>query len=242
MQTLLEQIQSQLIGHYVHFATSEDLLSLIGTRDAKKILSKLSIYPFQIYHESQIQMETFTQIDWNAVEIIFIIGQGAFFIADDKTSAENISIEILDRIENFLDTYINLPCDECEGKSDPSIPSKIAEYINEHYNLSLFPLIIDSPRGQFFSVLPNLTSLVTDKTFILNNGDFVPPALIVDDEVFNSLDRYNLTHQNIPRWIILKGIGIVILGNDEQHGRSIGKAIKREITQLLTAEQLGGIL
>ncbi|MCI4407081.1 MAG: hypothetical protein JHC35_07340 [Sulfuricurvum sp.] len=242
MQTLLEQIQSQLIGRYVHFATSEDLLALLGTRDAQKILSELSSYPFAIYHESHIRMVTLTQLDWNGVQIIFIIGQGAFFVTDDKTSAENISIQILGQIENFLNTHISLPCDECEGKSDPSIPIQIAEYISEHYNLSRFPLIIDSPRGQFFSVLPNLASLAMNKSIMLNNGDIIPAALIIDDEPFNSLDRYNLTHQNIPRWIILKGIGIVILGDDEQHSRSIGKAIKREITQLLTAEQLGGIL
>lgn len=241
MQTLLSLLQSNSSGCHVNFATSDELLALIRAKDATNILPTLHLHSFDIYHTEQDLISAIHSIDWNVTQILFVKEYGAFIVENDKAISNALAVNLLERVKNYIDFHVSLACGECEGKSDPATINSIIASIESYYERNFFSLIIDSPRGQFFTILPNLASLITDKCISLENDFIIPPPLIVTGALSHCLDHYCSFYEIPPRYIIVHGVGIIILGDNEQHARQIGKAVKREITLILTAEQLGGI-
>lgn len=120
----------------------------------------------------------------------------------------------------------------------------------------LFPLLIDSPRAQLFSILPNLESLVKHGGLTPEHVIRIKPfSAIIDGDIAQGIAQFaqeyksyfdaNASSEHIcldlaPRYAVIKGSGIVVLGKDENESRIIGDIVKHTITAILSAEQLGG--
>jgi rhamnose utilization protein RhaD (predicted bifunctional aldolase and dehydrogenase) len=195
-------------------------------------------------------------IDWNSLSGMILMHHGVFTFDDDARRAYEKMIELVSIAEEYLAEHVNLACGDCEGKGDPSIAQAVGIEAAKLRGCELFPLLIDSPRAQLFSILPNLESLV-------KRGGLTPehvirikpfPAIIANDitegitQFAKEYKHYfdtNASNEHIcldlaPRYTVIKGVGIVVLGKDEKEARIIGEIVKHTITAILSAEQLGG--
>jgi rhamnose utilization protein RhaD (predicted bifunctional aldolase and dehydrogenase) len=195
-------------------------------------------------------------IDWNNLTGMVLMHHGVFTFDNDAKRAYGKMIEIVTVAEAYLAEHVTLACEDCEGKGDPSIATAVGEEVAKLRECELFPLLIDSPRAQLFSILPNLESLV-------KKGGLTPehvirikpfPAIITNDiaagiaqfaEDYKAYFDANASSDHIcldlaPRYAVVKGVGIVVLGKDEKESRIIGDIVKHTITAILSAEQLGG--
>jgi rhamnose utilization protein RhaD (predicted bifunctional aldolase and dehydrogenase) len=195
-------------------------------------------------------------IDWNSLSGMILMHHGVFTFDDDAKHAYEKMIELVSIAEEYLEEHVTLACGDCEGKGDPSIAQAVGIEAAKLRGCELFPLLIDSPRAQLFSILPNLESLV-------KRGGLTPehvirikpfPAIIANNitegiakfaEDYKAYFDANATQAHIcldlaPRYVVIKGVGIVVLGKDEKESRIIGEIVKHTITAILSAEQLGG--
>jgi rhamnose utilization protein RhaD (predicted bifunctional aldolase and dehydrogenase) len=195
-------------------------------------------------------------IDWNSLTGMILMHHGVFTFDDDARRAYERMIELVSIAEEYLAEHVTLACGDCEGKGDPSIAQAVGIEAAKLRGCELFPLLIDSPRAQLFSILPNLESLV-------KRGGLTPehvirikpfPAIIANNitegiakfaEDYKAYFDANATQAHIcldlaPRYVVIKGVGIVVLGKDEKESRIIGEIVKHTITAILSAEQLGG--
>jgi len=69
-------------------------------------------------------------------------------------------IDIVTVAEKYLSEHVTLACGDCEGKGDKAIAEAVGIEAAKLRGCDLFSLLIDSPRAQLFSILPNLESLV----------------------------------------------------------------------------------
>ncbi|MDP3291453.1 MAG: oxidoreductase, partial [Sulfuricurvum sp.] len=82
-----------------------------------------------------------------------------------------------------------------------------------------------------------------------------PFPAIIDGDIAKGIEQFaqeyksyfdtNASSEHIcldlaPRYAVIKGVGIVVLGKDEKESRIIGDIVKHTITAILSAEQLGG--
>ena len=195
-------------------------------------------------------------IDWNSLSGMILMHHGVFTFDDDAKHAYEKMIELVSIAEEYLEEHVTLACGDCEGKGDPSIAQAVGIEAAKLRGCELFPLLIDSPRAQLFSIIPNLESLV-------KRGGLTPehvirikpfPAIIANNitegiakfaEDYKAYFDANATQAHIcldlaPRYVVIKGVGIVVLGKDEKESRIIGEIVKHTITAILSAEQLGG--
>lgn len=195
-------------------------------------------------------------IDWNSLTGMILMHHGVFTFDNDAKSAYGKMIDIVTVAEEYLAEHVTLACGDCEGKGDISIATAVANEASKLRGCELFPLLIDSPRAQLFSILPNLESLV-------KKGGLTPehvirikpfPAIIANDIAvgiaqfaadYKAYFDTNASSEHIcldlaPRYAVVKGVGIVVLGKDEKESRIIGDIVKHTITAILSAEQLGG--
>ncbi|HEX5329348.1 class II aldolase/adducin family protein [Sulfuricurvum sp.] len=195
-------------------------------------------------------------IDWENLSGMVLMHHGVFTFDDNAQRAYEKMIEIVTVAEAYLAEHVTLACGDCEGKGDKSIAEAVGIEVAKLRGCDLFPLLIDSPRAQLFSILPNLESLV-------KRGGLTPehvirikpfPAIIANDSAegiaqfakeYKSYFDANASSEHIcldlaPRYAVIKGLGIVVLGKDEKESRIIGEIVKHTITAILSAEQLGG--
>lgn len=195
-------------------------------------------------------------IDWNNLSGMVLMHHGVFTFDDDAQRAYEKMIDIVTVAETYLAEHVTLACGDCEGKGDKSIAEAVGVEAAKLRGCELFPLLIDSPRAQLFSILPNLESLVKcgglTPEHVIRIKPF--PAIIANDisdgiaQFATEYKHYfdaNASSDHIcldiaPRYAVIKGVGIVVLGKDENESHIIGDIVKHTITAILSAEQLGG--
>jgi rhamnose utilization protein RhaD (predicted bifunctional aldolase and dehydrogenase) len=195
-------------------------------------------------------------IDWNTLEGMILMHHGVFTFDNNAKIAYEKMLKLVTVAEEYLAEHVTLACGDCEGKSDTSIPKAVGDEAAKLRGSELFPLIIDSPRAQLFSILPNLEALTRSggltpehviriKPFpaIINNDITAGIAKFAED--YKTYFESNASHEHIcldlaPRYVVIRGVGIVVLGKNEKESRIIGDIVKHTITAILSAEQLGG--
>jgi rhamnose utilization protein RhaD (predicted bifunctional aldolase and dehydrogenase) len=195
-------------------------------------------------------------IDWNSLTGMILMHHGVFTFDNDAQRAYEKMIELVTVAEEYLSEHVTLACGDCEGKGDKSIAEAVGIEAAKLRGCELFPLLIDSPRAQLFSILPNLEALVKRGGLTPEHVIRIKPfPAIIDGDIGSGLERFvqeyksyfdaNASSEHIcldlaPRYAVIKGVGIVVLGKDEKESRIIGDIVKHTITAILSAEQLGG--
>lgn len=195
-------------------------------------------------------------VEWETLSGMVLMHHGVFTFDNDAQRAYEKMIDIVTVAEEYLAEHVTLACGDCEGKGDKSIAEAVGIEAAKLRGCDLFPLLIDSPRAQLFSILPNLESLVKRGGLTPEHVIRIKPfPAIIDGDIAEGIERFaveykayfdaNASHEHIcldlaPRYAVVKGVGIVVLGKDEKESRIIGEIVKHTITAILSAEQLGG--
>lgn len=195
-------------------------------------------------------------IDWDTLSGMILMHHGVFTFDNDAKRAYEKMIDLVTVAEEYLSEHVTLACGDCEGKGDPSIAPAVGAEVSKLRGCDLFPLLIDSPRAQLFSILPNLESLVKRGGLTPEHVIRIKPfPAIIDNNISEGIAQFTQDYKNYfdsnaspehicldlaPRYAVIKGSGIVVLGKDEKESRIIGEIVKHTITAILSAEQLGG--
>lgn len=195
-------------------------------------------------------------IDWENLSGMVLMHHGVFTFDNNAQRAYEKMIEIVTVAEEYLAEHVTLACGDCEGKGDKSIPEAVGIETAKLRGCDLFPLLIDSPRAQLFSILPNLESLVKKGGLTPEHVIRIKPfPAIIDGDIAEGIAQFVQDYKSYfdahassehicldlaPRYAVIKGVGIVVLGKDEKESRIIGDIVKHTITAILSAEQLGG--
>jgi rhamnose utilization protein RhaD (predicted bifunctional aldolase and dehydrogenase) len=248
---------------YVDHTHADAIVTLTNTPNGKALVQELYgpnmliiDYVMPGFELAKHIYEITRNIDWDTLSGMILMHHGVFTFDNDAQRAYEKMIELVTVAEEYLNEHVTLACGDCEGKSDPSIAQAVGVEAAKLRGCELFPLMIDSPRAQLFSILPNLEALV-------KRGGLTPehvirikpfPAIIEGDigsgiaqfaEEYKNYFKTNASREHIcldlsPRYVVVKGVGIVVLGKDEKESRIIGDIVKHTITSILSAEQLGG--
>ncbi|ADR34985.1 class II aldolase/adducin family protein [Sulfuricurvum kujiense DSM 16994] len=195
-------------------------------------------------------------IDWNTLSGMILMHHGVFTFDNDAARAYEKMIDIVTVAETYLSEHVTLACGDCEGKGDPAIAIAVGMEAAKLRGCDLYPLLIDSPRAQLFSILPNLEVLVKKGGLTPEHVIRIKPfPAIIDNDIAEGIAKFaqdykayfdaNASSVHIcldlaPRYAVIKGVGIVVLGKDEKESRIIADIVKHTITAILCAEQLGG--
>lgn len=195
-------------------------------------------------------------IDWDTLSGMILMHHGVFTFDNDAKRAYEKMIDLVTVAEEYLSEHVTLACGDCEGKGDPSIAPAVGAEVSKLRGCDLFPLLIDSPRAQLFSILPNLESLVKRGGLTPEHVIRIKPfPAIIDNNISEGIAQFTQDYKNYfdsnaspehicldlaPRYAVIKGSGIIVLGKDEKESRIIGEIVKHTITAILSAEQLGG--
>jgi rhamnose utilization protein RhaD (predicted bifunctional aldolase and dehydrogenase) len=248
---------------YVDHTHADALVTLTNTPNGKALTQELYgenmlmiDYVMPGFELAKHIYEITRNIDWNSLSGMILMHHGVFTFDNDAKSAYEKMIALVTVAEEYLSRHVTLACGDCEGKSDPSIAQAVGVEAAKLRECDLYPLMIDSPRAQLFSILPNLEALT-------RRGGLTPehvirikpfPAIIENDiaagiiKFAQDYETYFKTYASphhicldlSPRYVVVKGVGVVVLGKDENESRIIGDIVKHTITALLSAEQLGG--
>jgi rhamnose utilization protein RhaD (predicted bifunctional aldolase and dehydrogenase) len=248
---------------YVDHTHADAIVTLTNTPNGKALVQNLYgenmliiDYVMPGFELAKHIYEMTRNIDWNCLTGMILMHHGVFTFDNDAQRAYEKMIELVSVAEAYLTEHVTLACGDCEGKGDPSIAQAVGNEAAKLRRCELFPLLIDSPRAQLFSILPNLEALS-------KNGGLTPEHVIrikpfpaiIDSDVAKGIAQFakdykayfdtNASHEHIcldlaPRYAVIKGVGIVVLGKDEKESRIIGDIVKHTITAILSAEQLGG--
>ncbi|MDD5717220.1 MAG: class II aldolase/adducin family protein [Sulfuricurvum sp.] len=195
-------------------------------------------------------------INWDALSGMILMHHGVFTFDNNAKRAYEKMIGIVSVAEEYLAKQVTLACGDCEGKGDPAIAEAVGAEASKLRGCDLYPLLIDSPRAQLFSILPNLETLVKKGGLTPEHVIRIKPfPAIIDRDIAVGIGQFAQDYQNYfdanassehicldlsPRYAVIKGVGIVVLGKDEKESRIIGDIVKHTITAILSAEQLGG--
>lgn len=260
----IEAILHAIIPYaFVDHTHADAVVTLTNTPNGKELVQKLYgermfiiDYVMPGFELAKHIYEITRNLDWDSLSGMILMHHGVFTFDDNAQRAYEKMIDIVSVAEAYLAEHVTLACGDCEGKGDKSIAEAVGIEASKLRGCELFPLLIDSPRAQLFSILPNLESLV-------KRGGLTPehvirikpfPAIIANDiaegiaQFATDYKEYfdaNASHEHIcldlaPRYAVIKGLGIVVLGKDEKESRIIGEIVKHTITAILSAEQLGG--
>lgn len=260
----IEAILHAIIPYdYVDHTHADAVVTLTNTPNGKTLVQNLYgpnmliiDYVMPGFELAKHIYEITRNIDWNNLTGMILMHHGVFTFDNDARHAYEKMIDIVTVAEAYLAEHVTLACGDCEGKGDPSIATAVANEVSKLRGCDLFPLLIDSPRAQLFSILPNLESLI-------KKGGLTPehvirikpfPAIIANDIAegiaqfateYKAYFDANASSEHIcldlaPRYAVIKGVGIVVLGKEEKESRIIGDIVKHTITAILSAEQLGG--
>lgn len=260
----IEAILHAIIPYaYVDHTHADAVVTLTNTPQGKALVRELYgpnmlivDYVMPGFELAKHIYELTRDIDWDALSGIILMHHGVFTFDNVAKRAYEKMIDVVTIAETYLEEHVTLACGDCEGKSDPSIPQSVAAAAEKLRGCALFPLLIDSPRAQLFSILPHLDSLVKKGGLTPEHVIRIKPfPAIIDGDIAGGIERFAREYQTYfdanasaehicldlaPRYAVIKGVGIVVLGKDEKESRIIGEIVKHTITAILSAEQLGG--
>jgi len=248
---------------YVDHTHADAVVTLTNTPNGKALVEKLYgenmliiDYVMPGFELAKHIYEITRNIDWNTLSGMILMHHGVFTFDNDAKYAYEKMIDLVTVAEEYLTEHVTLACGDCEGKGDKSIAEAVGSEASKLRGCDLFPLLIDSPRAQLFSILPNLESLVKRGGLTPEHVIRIKPfPAIIDNDISKGIERFaqeykayfdaNASQAHIcldlaPRYAVVKGVGIVVLGKDEKESRIIGDIVKHTITAILSAEQLGG--
>ncbi len=248
---------------YVDHTHADAVVTLTNTPNGKGLVQELYgenmliiDYVMPGFELAKHIYEMTRNIDWDSLTGMILMHHGVFTFDNEAKIAYEKMIKLVTIAQEYLSQHVTLPCGECEGKSDPRIPQAVAEAVAALRGGELFPLMIDSPRAQWFSSLPNLETLVKKGGLTPEHVIRIKPfPAIIDNDIAKGIVKFgedykdyfdsNANENHIcldlaPRYVVIKGIGIVVLGKDEKESHIIGEIVKHTITAILSAEQLGG--
>jgi rhamnose utilization protein RhaD (predicted bifunctional aldolase and dehydrogenase) len=260
----IEAILHAIIPYaFVDHTHADAVVTLTNTPNGKALIQKLYgdnmlivDYVMPGFDLAKHIYEITRTIDWNSLTGMVLMHHGVFTFDDDAQRAYEKMIDIVTVAEEYLSEHVTLACGDCEGKGDPSIAQAVGIEAAKLRGCDLFPLLIDSPRAQLFSILPNLETLVKKGGLTPEHVIRIKPfPAIIDGDIAKGIEQFaqeyksyfdaNASREHIcldlaPRYAVIKGVGVVVLGKDEKESRIIGDIVKHTITAILSAEQLGG--
>lgn len=260
----IEAILHAIIPYvFVDHTHADAVVTLTNTPNGRELVQKLYgermliiDYVMPGFELAKHIYEITRNLDWDSRSGMILMHHGVFTFDDNAQRAYEKMIDIVTVAEAYLAEHVTLACGDCDGKGDKSIAEAVGIEASKLRGCELFPLLIDSPRAQLFSILPNLESLVKRGGLTPEHVIRIKPfPAIIDDNVTQGIERFaqeyrayfdtNATSEHIcldlaPRYAVIKGLGIVVLGKDEKESRIIGEIVKHTITAILSAEQLGG--
>ena len=260
----IEAILHAIIPYdYVDHTHADAVVTLTNTPNGKALIQNLYgesmliiDYVMPGFELAKHIYEITRNIDWNSLSGMVLMHHGVFTFDDNAQRAYEKMIDIVTVAEEYLSEHVTLACGDCEGKGDKSIAEAVGIEAAKLRGCDLFPLLIDSPRAQLFSILPNLEALVKKGGLTPEHVIRIKPfPAIIDADITKGIAQFttdyksyfdtNASSEHIcldlsPRYAVIKGIGIVVLGKDENESSIIGDIVKHTITAILSAEQLGG--
>lgn len=260
----IEAILHAIIPYdYVDHTHADALVTLTNTPNGKTLVQELYgpnmliiDYVMPGFELAKHIYEITRNIDWDTLSGMILMHHGVFTFDNDAERAYEKMIELVTVAEEYLNEHVTLACGDCEGKSDPSIAQAVGVEAAKLRGCELFPLMIDSPRAQLFSILPNLEALVKRGGLTPEHVIRIKPfPAIIEGDIASGIAKFaheyetyfktNASREHIcldlsPRYAVVKGVGIVVLGKDEKESHIIGDIVKHTITAILSAEQLGG--
>jgi len=260
----IEAILHAIIPYdYVDHTHADAVVTLTNTPNGKALVQKLYgknmlivDYVMPGFELAKHIYEITKNVDWNSLTGMVLMHHGVFTFDNDAQRAYEKMIELVTVAEKYLSEHVTLACGDCEGKGDKSIAEAVGIEAAKLRGCDLFPLLIDSPRAQLFSILPNLEALVKRGGLTPEHVIRIKPfPAIIDGDIGSGLEQFaqeyksyfesNASLEHIcldlaPRYAVIKGVGIVVLGKDEKESHIIGDIVKHTITAILCAEQLGG--
>ncbi|PHM18292.1 MAG: oxidoreductase [Sulfuricurvum sp. PD_MW2] len=260
----IEAILHAIIPYaYVDHTHADAVVTLTNTPNGKELVQKLYgehmliiDYVMPGFELAKHIYEITRNIDWNTLSGMILMHHGVFTFDDNAQRAYEKMIDIVTIAEAYLAENVTLACGDCEGKGDKTIAEAVGAEAAKLRGSELFPLLIDSPRAQLFSILPNLDTLVKRGGLTPEHVIRIKPfPAIIDSDIAKGIELFaqeykayfdaNASVEHIcldlaPRYAVIKGLGIVVLGKDEKESRIIGEIVKHTITAILSAEQLGG--
>ncbi|MDP2851085.1 MAG: class II aldolase/adducin family protein [Sulfuricurvum sp.] len=260
----IEAILHAIIPYdFVDHTHADAVVTLTNTPEGKGLVQKLYgknmliiDYVMPGFELAKHIYEITRNIDWENLTGMVLMHHGVFTFDNDAQRAYEKMIELVTVAEKYLTEQVTLACGDCEGKGDPSIAQAVGIEAAKLRGCELFPLLIDSPRAQLFSILPNLESLVKKGGLTPEHVIRIKPfPAIIDGDIAKGIEQFAQEYKSYfdtnassvhicldlaPRYAVIKGVGIVVLGKDEKESRIIGDIVKHTITAILSAEQLGG--
>ena len=260
----IEAILHAIIPYdYVDHTHADAVVTLTNTPNGKALIQKLYgdnmliiDYVMPGFELAKHIYDITHTIEWDTLSGMVLMHHGVFTFDNDAKRAYEKMIDIVTVAEEYLSEHVTLACGDCEGKGDQSIAQAIEIEVAKLRGCDLFPLLIDSPRAQLFSILPNLESLVKRGGLTPEHVIRIKPfPAIIDGDIAQGIEHFaqeykayfdtNASDKHIcldlaPRYAVIKWVGIVVLGKDEKESRIIGDIVKHTITAILSAEQLGG--
>lgn len=248
---------------FVDHTHADAVVTLTNTPEGKMLVQKLYgenmliiDYVMPGFELAKHIYEITRNIDWNTLSGMILMHHGVFTFDNDAARAYEKMIDIVTVAETYLSEHVTLACGDCEGKGDKAIAEAVGIEAAKLRGCDLYPLLIDSPRAQLFSILPNLEVLVKKGGLTPEHVIRIKPfPAIIDNDIAEGIAKFaqdykayfdaNASSEHIcldlsPRYAVIKGVGIVVLGKDEKESRIIGDIVKHTITAILCAEQLGG--
>jgi rhamnose utilization protein RhaD (predicted bifunctional aldolase and dehydrogenase) len=260
----IEAILHAIIPYnYVDHTHADAVVTLTNTPNGKTLVQNLYgesmliiDYVMPGFELAKHIYEITRTIDWNSLTGMILMHHGVFTFDNDAQRAYEKMIEIVTVAETYLAEHVTMACGDCEGKGEKSIAEAVGIEATKLRGSDLFPLLIDSPRAQLFSILPNLEALVKKGGLTPEHVIRIKPfPAIIDGDIAKGITQFvqdyksyfdaNASSEHIcldlaPRYAVIKGVGVVVLGKDEKESRIIGDIVKHTITAILSAEQLGG--
>lgn len=260
----IEAILHAIIPYdYVDHTHADAVVTLTNTPNGKALVQRLYgenmliiDYVMPGFELAKHIYEMTRNIDWNTLTGMILMHHGVFTFDNDARRAYEKMIDIVTVVEEYLSEHVTLACGDCEGKGDKAIAEAVGIEVSKLRGCELFPLLIDSPRAQLFSILPNLETLVKKGGLTPEHVIRIKPfPAIINGDIAEGIEHFaqeyksyfdaNASSEHIcldlaPRYAVIKGVGIVVLGKDEKESRVIGDIVKHTITAILSAEQLGG--
>jgi len=260
----IEAILHAIIPYdYVDHTHADAVVTLTNTPEGKALVQELYgenmliiDYVMPGFELAKHIYEITRTIDWNALTGMILMHHGVFTFDNDARRAYEKMIDIVTVAETYLAEHVTLACGDCEGKGDKAIAEAVGIEAAKLRGCDLFPMLIDSPRAQLFSILPNLETLVKKGGLTPEHVIRIKPfPAIIDGDIAKGIEQFaqeyksyfdaNASSEHIcldlaPRYAVIKGMGVVVLGKDEKESRIIGDIVKHTITAILSAEQLGG--
>jgi rhamnose utilization protein RhaD (predicted bifunctional aldolase and dehydrogenase) len=260
----IEAILHAIIPYdYVDHTHADAVVTLTNTPNGKALVQNLYgesmliiDYVMPGFELAKHIYEITRTIDWENLTGMVLMHHGVFTFDDNAQRAYEKMIEIVTVAETYLAEHVSLACGDCEGKGDKAIAEAVGIEAAKLRGCDLFPMLIDSPRTQLFSILPNLETLVKKGGLTPEHVIRIKPfPAIIDGDITKGITKFaqeyksyfdtNASSEHLcldlaPRYAVIKGIGVVVLGKDEKESSIIGDIVKHTITAILSAEQLGG--